>query len=123
MAFNKAKALQEAEKSVIQGKIGQAIKQYSLAMRHYESAVQDIPDRDAVNKKKSLHLAGKLALALKDVETADRYLSTLAGLDFSYKDVSALLDKIARLRKNTGESKASESPAEDDAGADEPPQA
>ena len=33
-------------------------------------------------------------------ETADRHLSALAGLDFSYKDVSALLDKIAVTRKN-----------------------
>jgi tetratricopeptide (TPR) repeat protein len=105
------------------GQCFQAIKQYSLAMRHYETAVQEIPDRDAVNKKKALHLAGKLALALKDLDTADRCLSTLAGLDFSYKDVSALLDKIARLRKNVGEAKSVETPAVDDAGAEEPPQA
>ena len=55
-----------------------------------------IPDRDADNKKRALYLAGRLALFLKNVEIAEKHLTALAGLDFSYKDVSALLDKIER---------------------------
>ena len=31
---------------------------------------------------------------------AEKHLSALAGLDFTYKDVSKLLDKIAKLREN-----------------------
>ncbi len=84
------------------GQCFQQIKQYRLAMSHYESAIQDIPDRDADNKKRALYYAGRLALALKDLDTAERHLAVLAGLDFTYKDVSALLDKIAKLRENPG---------------------
>ena len=82
------------------GQCFQQIKQYRLAMSHYESAIQEIPDRDAENKKRALHLAGRLAMGLKDFDGAEKYLSALAGLDFAYKDVSALLDKIADLREN-----------------------
>ena len=84
------------------GQCFQQIKQYRLAMSHFESAIQEIPDRDADNKKRALYLAGRLAMGLKDVDTAEKYLATLAGLDFAYKDVSTLLDKIARLRENPG---------------------
>jgi polysaccharide pyruvyl transferase WcaK-like protein len=69
-------------------------------MSHYEAAIQEIPDRDADNKKRALYYAGRLAAALKDLEKAGKHLTTLASLDFTYKDVSALLDKIAKLREN-----------------------
>ena len=86
-------------------------------MSHYESAIQEIPDRDADNKKRALYLAGRLAMALKDLEAAEKHLTTLAGLDFTYKDVSALLDKIAKLRENpeSGDRQAAE-PSEAAAG-------
>jgi tetratricopeptide (TPR) repeat protein len=87
------------------GQCFQQIKQYRLAMSHYESAIHEIPDRDGDNKKRALYLAGRLALALRNadlkyLDAAEKHMTTLAGLDFSYKDVSALLDKIARLREN-----------------------
>ncbi len=69
-------------------------------MRHYEAAIQEIPDRDGDNKKKTLYLAGRLTLDLRDLEPAEKHLSALAALDFTYKDVSKLLDKIAKLREN-----------------------
>ena len=84
------------------GQCFQHIKQYNLAMRHFEQANEEIPDRDVDNKKKTLYLAGKLALFLKDLEVAERYLTTLAGLDFSYRDVADLLDKIAKLKDDSG---------------------
>ena len=84
------------------GQCFQHIKQYNLAMRHYEQANEEIPDRDADNKKKTLYLAGKLTLFLKDLTVAERYLTTLAGLDFSYRDVAELLDKIAKLKDDSG---------------------
>jgi tetratricopeptide (TPR) repeat protein len=92
------------------GQCFQHIKQYRLARDHFEAAVREIPDREADNKKKALYLAGRLAAGMKDLEAAERYLSTLAGLDFAYKDVSALLDKIARLRENPGSDSSSGSP-------------
>ena len=84
------------------GQCFQKIKQYRLAMTHYEAAIAEIPDREAENKKDSLYRAGKLALALKDMDVAEKHLSYLAGLDFAYKDVSELLDKIAQTRENKG---------------------
>jgi tetratricopeptide (TPR) repeat protein len=84
------------------GQCFQQIKQYRLAMNHYEAAIQEISDRDADNKKKALYIAGRLALALRDLDVAETHLGTLAGLDFTYKDISELLDKIAKLRENPG---------------------
>ncbi len=81
------------------GQCFQQIKQYRLAMSHYEAAIEEIPDRDAENKKRALYQAGKLAFALNDLDAAEKHLSALAGLDFSYRDVSTLLDKIAAARE------------------------
>ena len=47
---------------LVLGECFQQIKQYRLAKTHYESAVQEIPDREADNKKRALYLAGRLAL-------------------------------------------------------------
>jgi len=79
------------------------VRQYRLAMRHFEQAIQEIPDRDADNKKKAYYVAGKLSLGLKELDAAEKHLTALAGLDFNYKDVSKLLDKIAKLRENPPE--------------------
>lgn len=106
---------------LVLGRCFERINQYRLAMSHYEAAIQDIPDRDADNKKSAFYCAGRLAMRLGDLETAEKQLSTLAGLDFTYKDVSDLLDKIAKLRENpeSGSAKGSE-PSHDEA-PDEPP--
>ena len=82
------------------GQCFQKIKQYRLASTHFDQAIQQISDRDADNKKIALYYAGRLALGLKELEKADKYLTTLAGIDFGYKDVAALLDKLAKLRNN-----------------------
>ncbi len=81
------------------GRCFEKVKQYRLAMSHYESAIEEIPGRDAANKKDALHRAGKLSLALEDLEAAEKHLTNLAGLDFGYRDVSEILEKIAALRK------------------------
>jgi tetratricopeptide (TPR) repeat protein len=85
------------------GQCFQQIKQYRLAMSHYEEAIKEIPDRDAGNKKLALYLAGRLATAMKNLDVGEKHLTTLAGLDFSYRDVSTLLDKIARMRETPEE--------------------
>ena len=82
------------------GQCFQQIKQYRLAMSHYEEAIKEIADRDAGNKKLALYLAGRLATAMKNLDVGEKHLTTLAGLDFSYRDVSTLLDKIAQMREN-----------------------
>jgi len=83
------------------GQCFEKIKQYPLAKRHYGLAIDEIPDRDAENKKLALYQAGRLALGLKEPEEAEQHLTTLAGMDFAYKDVSTLLDKVTELRDNS----------------------
>ena len=69
-------------------------------MTNYEQAVeaQDGGDKDV--QKLALYRAGKLALGLRDLDPAEKYLTELAGLDYGYKDVAECLDKVTRLRDN-----------------------
>ncbi len=82
------------------GKCFQMIKQYKLASDHYANAVREISDQDEKNKKDALYHATKLELGLKNYDTAEEYGRTLAALDFGYKDIAALLDKIAKNRED-----------------------
>ncbi len=81
------------------GQCFQQINQKPLAMTHYEMAIQEIPDREASKKKDALYLAGKLAIYRSDLDAAEKHLTTLAGLDFNYKDVSELLSKVAEMKE------------------------
>ena len=77
-----------------------AIKQFSMAFAAFDQAIENIPDRDAENKKRAYYEAGRLAVALKQLPRAEKYLKSLAGMDFNYKDVASLLDKLEELRNN-----------------------
>ncbi len=81
------------------GQCFERIKQARLAMKHYETAIEEISDRDGANQKQALYRAGKLAIVLKDVDKAEQHLTALAELDFTYKDVPALLEKVTQLRE------------------------
>ena len=81
------------------GQCFQHIQQYRLAMTHYQQAIASITG-DGDIKKKVLYLAARLAYGLNDYEKADDFASQLAAIDFSYKDVGELLDKIAKKRIN-----------------------
>ena len=80
------------------GECFQQIKQYKLAMSNYEGAVKAITDGSGEGQKLALYRAGGLAMALKDLDKADQFLTELAGLEFDFKDVAERLDKIAELR-------------------------
>ncbi|MBN2473572.1 MAG: tetratricopeptide repeat protein [Pirellulales bacterium] len=82
------------------GKCFEKIKQFKLATTHYDASIAEIPDRDTINRKDALYRAGRLAIALKDLDAAEKHLTRLAEMDFGYRDVSELLDKIATLRDN-----------------------
>jgi tetratricopeptide (TPR) repeat protein len=104
------------------GECFQAIKQPRLAMDHYESAIQEIPDRDFDSKKLALYRAGKLAFGLKDLGKAEKHLGLLASMDFSYRDVSTLLDKVAASREEEegkGRGKGDSKDKDDDKDQDE----
>ncbi|MDO5309365.1 MAG: hypothetical protein Q4G03_07730 [Planctomycetia bacterium] len=78
----------------------QNIKQYSLALQHYKQAVQKL-GHNTEDIKKAFYYGARLALGLKDLVVADQFASQLASIDFSYKDVATLLDKITKARNNS----------------------
>jgi tetratricopeptide (TPR) repeat protein len=80
------------------GECFQKIKQYPLAMRNYQTAVETLTDREMDLRKRALYRAGVLAAGLQDVDAAQKYLSTLAEVDFGYRDVAERLDKLASLK-------------------------
>jgi tetratricopeptide (TPR) repeat protein len=81
------------------GKCFQKIKQYKLAMNNYRSAVENLGEEDQEARKQVLYLTGQLALYLKDLDAAEQYLSDLANIDFAYKDVAGLLEKVSQARQ------------------------
>jgi len=76
------------------GECFQKIRQYPLAMRSYQTAVESLTDRELDLRKRALYRAGVLAAGLDDPDAARKYLSTLAELDFGYRDVAQRLDKL-----------------------------
>ena len=86
------------------GECFQGIKQFKLAASNFEQAVASTSDREPEQKKIALYRAGKLSLFMKNLEVAEKYLTELAGLDFGYKDVGDLLDKLNQLREDGGSS-------------------
>ena len=81
------------------GQCFQMIKQYKLAMTHYQEAVQALETGD--NKKKALYLAMKLAFALEDYSQAESYGHQLAAIDFSYRDLGEMLEQITQQKSKT----------------------
>ena len=76
------------------GECFQKIKQYPLAMRNYQTAVESLGDREIELRKRALYRAGVLAAALKDKDGALKFLSNLAEIDFGYRDVAERLKKL-----------------------------
>ena len=73
----------------------QQIKQYTLASLHYDQAVEKL-DAQSEEIKRALYNGARLALGLNNVKKASDFANRLAAIDFSYKDVGALLDKITK---------------------------
>jgi tetratricopeptide (TPR) repeat protein len=94
----KAEVTRKGECLLALGQCFQMIKQTKLAMTHYQDAVAALPDGE--HKKKALYLATKLAIELEDYEKAEEYGHQLAAIDFSYKDLGELLDKVAKKHHN-----------------------
>lgn len=84
------------------GECFQSIKQYPLAMQNYGAAVDLLTDRELELRKRALYRAGVLAAGLKDLDAAQKHLSALAGLDYSYRDVAERLDKLRSAKDKGG---------------------
>jgi len=93
------------------GECFQHIKQYKLAMKSYEDSLESVGTRELDQRKLGLYRAGKLALGLAEkylasndgqakgeLDRAEKHLNELASLEFGFKDVPQLLDKIAKIR-------------------------
>ncbi len=89
------------------GECFQKLKKYQLALNNFESAVEATSEREVEDKKVALYSAGRLALAMaindangndKWLDSSEKHLNELAGLEFGYKDVPALLDKVSEMR-------------------------
>jgi len=83
---------------VAMGKCFLKIDQPKLALSQFEAAIQELSDREVDFKKEALYLAGRVAYTMGDLDKSEGFLTDLAGLDFGYKDVSELLDKLRRKR-------------------------
>ncbi len=92
------------------GECFQQIKQYKLALDNYEKSIEATDTRAADQRKLALYRAGKLALGLAEkyaasdqpqakdeFARAEKHLNELAGMEFGYKDVPQLLDKVAKI--------------------------
>ena len=102
------------------GECFRAIKQYHLAMNHFEQAVQEVPDRDQEEKKLAHYRAGELAMGLKDLAKADKYLTTLASMDYNYRDVSTVLERLHCMQEEENK-KAPKAEDQENNEADEEP--
>jgi tetratricopeptide (TPR) repeat protein len=80
----------------------ESIKQYKLALSNYDQAIEGIGEREVDHRKAAIYRAACVAMdRLKDWEAAEKHLTALAGLDFSYKDVGERLDKLPQLREDS----------------------
>lgn len=85
----------KAQVSLYLGMCFYKIKQPKLAMRYFSDAAQELTaERNPNERKEAIYCAGVLARELKDYDTADKFLTELAGIDFGYRDVAQQLDKL-----------------------------
>lgn len=82
------------------GECFQKIEQYKLALGSYEQALETCEEPDSEIRRLALYRAGVLATGMREFDRAERHLTDLAGLDFSYRDVADRLDKVNRLRNS-----------------------
>lgn len=83
------------------GECFQHLEQYKLALSHYEQACETSGNPETEIHRKALYRAAVLATGMQEWDRAERHLTTLAALDYSYRDVAERLDKIAGLRDSS----------------------
>ena len=80
------------------GECHQYQKQYQPAFESYRAAIKVFGEGHPEGLKMALYRAGVLALGLKNVELAEKYLKLLAARDPKYRDLPERLDKLEQLR-------------------------
>ena len=90
----------QAAAQVELGECHQHLKDYQAAMQAYRASIQAAGQTQADVAALALYRAGVLAMGLKDLNNAEKYLKQLDQIDSNYKDVKSRLDKIAAIREN-----------------------
>jgi tetratricopeptide (TPR) repeat protein len=80
------------------GECFQHLEEYDLALSRYREAVEACKKDGTETKKRALYRAGVLATGLRELDQAEAFFKELTEIDPEYRDVSARLDKVARLR-------------------------
>lgn len=80
------------------GECLQRQQKYNHALQFYVRAVELTAKGDANLRKLALYRAGVLAVGLRQLDKAEKWLKELSSLDRRYRDVKARLDKVAELR-------------------------
>ena len=80
------------------------IKQYKLALTHYEKSIDAFgKNLESEQGKNALYSGALLAAGLRLYKKAEGMLERLAAIDFSYKNVAPLLDKLAEKLNNSSQ--------------------
>ena len=80
------------------------IKQYKLALTHYEKSIEAFgKNLESEQAKSALYSGALLAAGLRLYKKAEGMLERLAAIDFSYKNVAPLLDKLAEKLNNSSQ--------------------
>jgi tetratricopeptide (TPR) repeat protein len=97
-AFEAARSVADlrASATLEMGECFQYLKQYSNAMKCYQSAAAAAA-RASEPHKVALYRAAVLAMALKHPEAASQYLTDLVALDPGFRDAAARLDKLRQI--------------------------
>ena len=99
LQFAKEEPARKGDCLLALGQCFQMIRQYKLAMTHYQEAVLILEPGES--QKKALYLAMKLAFTLEDFGMAESYGHKLAAIDFSYRDLGEILEQIALRQSKT----------------------
>ncbi|MCA9270699.1 MAG: tetratricopeptide repeat protein [Planctomycetales bacterium] len=90
----RANAQLKAAATLELGECLQQQKKYSHALQFYSRAVELTEKNDVNLRKLALYRAGTLAVGLRQLDPARRWLRELVNLDPNYRDAKARLDKI-----------------------------
>ena len=80
------------------GECQQYLKQYNPALESYYAASKLLADTNPEGYKLALYRASVLAIGLKNVAVAEKFLNRLKERDPAYRDLPDLLDKLEKMR-------------------------
>ena len=77
----------------------QEVNEPQLGLDHYQLAIEEIPDRDEMNKKKRRSTWPAVMPCTSAAGYGQALLNHLASMDYNFHNVFALLAKVSKLRE------------------------